>query len=112
MKGGEKVLDLFSYTGGFGIHAANSGAKHVVFVEEDPNAIAILRRNIKLNNLDSYEIYEGNAWSFLNEAVGKREKYDIVIVDPPAFIQSKDSFRRGYEAVAGFIVAKNTCNYL
>ena len=98
VKGGEKVLDLFSYTGGFGIHAANSGAKHVVFVEEDPNAIAILKRNIKLNKLGSYEIYEGNVWSFLNKAISKGEKYDVVIVDPPAFIQSKDGFRRGYEA--------------
>ena len=98
VKGGEKVLDLFSYTGGFGIHAANSGAKHVVFVEEDPNAIAILRRNVKLNKLSSYEIYEGNVWSFLNKAIDKGEKYDIVIVDPPAFIQSREGFRRGYEA--------------
>ena len=98
VKGGERVLDLFSYTGGFGIHAANSGAKHVTFVEEDSNAIAVLKRNIKLNNVANYEIFEGNVWSFLSRAVSRGEKYDIVIVDPPAFIQSKEGFKRGYEA--------------
>jgi len=96
--GSERVLDLFSYTGGFGIHAANAGAEHVTFVEEDPVALEILHENLKLNRARNYSVYGENVWNVLRKLLASREKYDAVIVDPPAFIQSMEGFRKGYEA--------------
>ncbi len=96
--GGERVLDLFSYTGGFGIHAANAGAEHVTFVEEDPVALELLYENLKLNRVRNYSVYGENVWNVLRKLMASREKYDVVIVDPPAFIQSMEGFRKGYVA--------------
>ncbi len=96
-----RVLDLFSYTGGFGIHAALAGARRIVFVDEDEEALQLLRENLRLNNIDTniVEIHMLNVWEYLRRA-SRREEFDVVIVDPPAFIQSpehKDRGIRGYE---------------
>lgn len=95
---GDSVLDVFSYTGGFGIHAALEGASRVVFIEEDPEAIRVLRENLRLNNISGYEILEGSVWEKLPREAGRG--YDVVAVDPPAFIQQGDqeSWRRGRAA--------------
>ncbi len=94
---GDTVLDVFSYTGGFGIHAALAGAKRVVFVEEDPQAVSLLRENLSLNGISRYEIVEASVWEAQSSLKGE---FDTVIVDPPAFIQSGDeaSVRRGVRA--------------
>ena len=94
---GDSVLDLFSYTGGFGIHALIAGAGRAVFVDEDPDALEILRKNLELNGIDSsrVKIINTNVWKFLNEDKGK---YDIVVVDPPAFIQSREHYEKGLQA--------------
>jgi len=84
---GDRVLDVFSYTGGFGIHAALAGAGEVWFLEEDPEAVAILKRNLELNGVSNYRIINESIW----RAQGVPEaSFDVVIVDPPAFIQSGD----------------------
>lgn len=93
-----RVLDLFSYTGGFGIHAANADAKEVVFVEEDSRAVEILKRNIGLNGIRNFKIYCDNVWNILPKLIGNGEKFDVIIVDPPAFIPSKEHYRRGIKA--------------
>ena len=81
---GDRVLDVFSYTGGFGIHAALAGAREVWFLEEDPVAIELLRRNLRLNGVERYRIVASSIW----RAEGVPEDYfDVVVVDPPAFIQ-------------------------
>ena len=87
VSGGERVLDVFSYTGGFGIHAALAGAREVWFLEEDPVAAEILRENLRLNGVRGYRIIRDSIW----RAQGVPEDYfDIIVVDPPAFIQSGD----------------------
>ena len=118
---GVKVLDLFSYTGGFGIHAANAGAKKVVFVESDRRAVEILKRNLKLNMVSDYEIYSVDVWEALPRIVN--EKFDIIIADPPAFIPSKEHYDRGSRAYLrlfsyvakmvreGGIVFLSSCSY-
>ena len=95
---GDSVLDVFSYTGGFGIHAALEGAGRVVFIEEDPEALKILRENLRLNNIGNYEILEGSVWEKLPQEAG--HGYNVIAVDPPAFIQQGDqeSWRRGRAA--------------
>jgi 23S rRNA (cytosine1962-C5)-methyltransferase len=97
VRSGDEVLDIFSYTGGFGLHAAFSGAKKVVFIEEDPDAVKLIKENAKLNNFESYEIINESVWSALEKV---SREFDIIVVDPPAFIQSGDdeSIRRGKKA--------------
>jgi len=94
---GETILDLFSYTGGFGIHALVAGARRAVFVDVDGKALSILRENLKLNNIseDLVEIVESNVWDFLRR---DKRRYGIVIADPPAFIQDKSHYDRGVRA--------------
>lgn len=94
---GDRVLDVFSYTGGFGIHAAYNGAREVVFIEEDWDAVELLRENLKLNNIENYRIINTSIW----QAEGVPSNYfTLVSVDPPAFIQRGDpeSVRRGVKA--------------
>lgn len=94
---GDRVLDVFSYTGGFGIHAMYNGAGEAVFLEEDPYAVMILRENLKLNNLGNYRIINTSIWD-----IGELDTrgFNLVSVDPPAFIQRGDeeSIRRGIKA--------------
>jgi 23S rRNA (cytosine1962-C5)-methyltransferase len=97
---GDVVLDLFSYTGGFGIHALLAGAKRVVFVDEDADALRLLRENLRLNGLpeERVEIIEANVWSVLKRYNARGEKFDVVVVDPPAFIQSLEHKDKGIQA--------------
>ncbi len=91
-----KVLDLFSYTGGFGIHSLVNNADKVVFVEKDPLAIEYLIKNIKVNNLENkrYEVIHGDAYKFFKSDT---TKYGLVIVDPNALIQKREEIRSGIE---------------
>lgn len=118
---GAKVLDLFSYTGGFGIHASNAGAGEVFFVESDKKAVEVLRRNLKLNSISKYKVYSADVWDVLPKIVG--EKFDIIIADPPAFIPSKEHYSRGSKAYfrlfsyvakmakEGSVVFLSSCSY-
>ncbi|BES82440.1 class I SAM-dependent rRNA methyltransferase [Pyrodictium abyssi] len=93
------VLDLFSYTGGFGVQALVNGAERAVFVEEDEKAIKLLRMNLELNRVeDRAEIVQSNVWSFLSEAVAEGREYDSISVDPPAFIPHPGAYQRGLRA--------------
>ncbi len=82
---GDKVLDLFSYTGGFSIHAAMSGAD-VTAVDESEYAIRTLRENSHLNSVN-VKPFQYRVKEFLEK---DPSLYDIVIVDPPALAQSRD----------------------
>ena len=95
-----KVLDLYSYTGGFAIHALHSKAKEAVLVEESPYAVEEAYRNLKLNKVhEKARIVNARVESFL-EAID--EKYDVVIVDPPALIpalQYKEGGLKAYRSL-------------
>jgi len=94
---GDKVLDLFSYTGGFGIHAALFGAE-VTAVEESDYALAEMGENMRLNSVEMRAV-RSRVREFLES---DDNLYDIVIVDPPAFAPSKemiDTARRAYIAL-------------
>ncbi|MEB3806553.1 MAG: class I SAM-dependent rRNA methyltransferase [Desulfurococcales archaeon] len=119
---GDRVLDVFSYTGGFGILAALAGAREVVFIEEDPVAVELLRENLRLNGVGNYRIIHGSVWDVEGVPPGY---FTLVAVDPPAFIQSGDpgavrrgvgAYRRVYRwsvsrAVRGARVYLSSCSY-
>lgn len=86
----KRVLDLYSYTGGFALHAAKAGAKQVTAVDSSAQAIAQATVNAQLNQLDSIEFIEADARNYLTEAAN----YDIVILDPPKLVPSQQHLQR------------------
>jgi len=84
----DKVLDVFAYTGSFGIC---SKASEVYFVEKNKYAIKILEENIRINKLEDYKIFNENAFKALKELHEEKKKFDLVILDPP------DLLSEGYE---------------
>ncbi len=89
LRGNETVLDLFCYSGGFGLNALKAGCKKVVFVDESSKSLECLKRNLELNNIsfDRVEIYQQNVFEFLKQKL--RHSFDFIICDPPAFTRSK-----------------------
>jgi len=99
IQGGEKVLDLFCYTGGFGIHAAVKGAEEVVLVDESEYAVETCRKNALLNDVyDRCIPIRARVREFVEAQLRRGERYDVVIVDPPAFITSRERYKEGYKA--------------
>jgi 23S rRNA (cytosine1962-C5)-methyltransferase len=99
-----RVLDCFSYQGHFGLHALAGGATGVVAVEQSADAIETAKKNLALNSLPERMTWRcGNAFDIMREMDVSRERFDLVIMDPPPFTPSKgqiDSARRGYKELA------------
>lgn len=95
---GKKVLDMFSYLGAFGIPCAKSQAQSVICVDSSSSAIAQLNENASLNKLDNVTAYCADGFDFLHEQLSQREKFDVIILDPPAFIKRKKDFDAGFSA--------------
>ena len=83
--GNKKTLDLFANSGGFGIYA---NAKFTKFVEISALACSQIEKNCKLNGLQNYEIIKADVFKFLEK---ENEKYDLVVLDPPAFAKNKNA---------------------
>jgi 23S rRNA (cytosine1962-C5)-methyltransferase len=101
--GGLKVLDAFSYTGCFGIHAARAGAESVVCVDVSISALETLKINAALNGVsDRIKTVEADVFEFLRAAERRKERYDLIILDPPAFAKTRPSLEgaiRGYKEI-------------
>ncbi|WP_281646158.1 class I SAM-dependent rRNA methyltransferase [Parendozoicomonas sp. Alg238-R29] len=96
---GLRVLDVFSYIGGWGVQAANHGASEVFCVDSSALALEYVHKNAELNGVgDKVATLEGDAFSALKELHTAQEKFDIVIMDPPAFIKRKKDIRNGEQA--------------
>ncbi len=95
---GMRVLDVFSYIGGWGIEAAVAGAKEVVCIDSSNKALDQLERNAALNDAGKkVSTIEGDAFEALKVLRAEREQFDMVIVDPPAFIKRKKDAKKGVE---------------
>lgn len=93
---GAKVLDLFSYIGGWGLRAAGFGATEVTCVDASADAVEAVKRNAALNGFsDRVSAIESDAFEFLKQARAERRRFDVVIVDPPAFIKRRKDFKQG-----------------
>jgi 23S rRNA (cytosine1962-C5)-methyltransferase len=98
---GRRVLNLFSYTGALSVYAASGGAREVVSVDLAARAHARARRNLSLSGLGEagHEFIAGDALAILARMSERRRRFDMVIIDPPAFAQSRDrsfSVQRDY----------------
>ena len=100
---GKKVLDCFCHTGSFALHAAFYGASEVTGVDISEYACACAIENAKLNGLEKKTSFiTANAFDLLGEKSRAGEKYDVIILDPPAFSKSRDTVEkasRGYKEI-------------
>ncbi len=95
----KKVLDLFSYVGGWGAQALAAGASEVACVDASAGALEIAVENAKLQNaLPRLRAMQGDAFDLCKALVADKERFDVVIVDPPAFIMRKKDIRNGERA--------------
>lgn len=99
---GRRVLNCFAYTGAFGIAAQAGGAAAVTSVESSEPALAMLRGNSERNGFDAGEVVHGDAFDFLRDRQRSGAKYDLVILDPPAFAKKRHQLEaavRGYKEI-------------
>lgn len=94
----KRVLDLFSYIGGWGLEAAAAGASEVYCVDASEQALNWLDQSAAKNGFSHITSIQGNVFDVLKHLREEREKFDIVIVDPPAFIKRKKDFKEGMNA--------------
>jgi 23S rRNA (cytosine1962-C5)-methyltransferase len=87
---GKKILDLYTYTGGFALHAAKAGALHVTAVDSSDQAIAQAKNNAQLNGLTNIDFIEADARDYLVKA----GDYDVVVLDPPKLVPSIKHLQR------------------
>lgn len=94
-----KVLDLFSYAGGWGIQAALAGAAEVLCVDSSESALELAEASAKLNQIqDRMRFQRSDVFEFLKQAREQQQLYDVIVLDPPALIKRKKDFKAGYEA--------------
>nr|WP_319941390.1 class I SAM-dependent rRNA methyltransferase [Halomonas jincaotanensis] len=97
--GGKRVLDLFSYVGGWGVQAAANGASEVLCVDSSSAALERVAENAALNGLDErVSVGEGDAFEVLAALKAEGEVFDVVILDPPAFIRKRKDMPAGERA--------------
>ena len=106
---GAQVLDCFSFLGGFGLHAARSGAAHVHMLDQSADATAAATRNAAANGFSdkcSFETINVFDWLRAQTSVGPHEKviprFDLIILDPPSFTRSRAAVGdalRGYKEI-------------
>ena len=119
-----EVLGAFTYTGTFEIHAAQYGAKSVLGLDISDNAVKQATENAVLNNLqDIVQFRTANAFDVLKQWSKEGKKYDVVMLDPPAFTKSRETIQKaitGYKEInlrgmklvrpGGFLVTSSCTN--
>ncbi|MFA5354385.1 MAG: class I SAM-dependent methyltransferase, partial [Thermodesulfovibrionales bacterium] len=120
---GGKGLDLFCYSGGWGLQLAKAGAD-VAFVDASEQAITTARNNAGINSLEGRCRFEkADVFDFLKREAEAGNLYDVVVLDPPAFVKSRQKIKealRGYREIntlamavvrEGGILATSSCSY-
>jgi 23S rRNA (cytosine1962-C5)-methyltransferase len=96
---GQRVLDLFAYTGAWSMPAALAGAASVACVDASTAALELAADNARLNGVaERMSFTAADVFDFLKEARAARQHYDVIVLDPPAFIKRKKDVAKGLEA--------------
>lgn len=96
---GRRVLDCYSFTGGFGIQAALAGADKVTFLDRSEPALALAQRAAEANGVAGRcRFNRADAFHRLEDLVKRKERFDLVICDPPAFAKVKKDLQRAARA--------------
>ena len=94
---GKRVLDTFTHTGAFGLNAAKAGAKEVISVDISPEAVELVKKNIEANGLSSQmKALCSDVFDLLKDYEAQGEKFDVIILDPPAFTKSAKQIQKAY----------------
>ncbi len=102
---GREVLDCFCYSGGFGLHAATSGATSVESVDISETALSLARRNAELNNATNITFVKADVFDHLAALTEQGRKFGAIILDPPKFARSKQAIPdalRGYRTLLSY----------
>ena len=122
MTNGGRALDCFTFNGAFGLHLA-SVCEEVIGIDISGDAVAAAVRNAQLNELDNLEFREANVFDALREFETSGERFDVIVLDPPAFAKNRASLKsaiRGYKEInlralkllnPGGVLITCTCSY-
>lgn len=101
---GKTVLDVFSYAGGFSVHALVGGAEEVTSIDISAQALEVARENAALNTFrGGHETLKGDAFDLLADLVKEGRQFDIMVIDPPSFAKQQSEVPRAlkqYEKLA------------
>jgi 23S rRNA (cytosine1962-C5)-methyltransferase len=122
VKGG-RGIDLFCYAGAWALHLAEKGAE-VTGIDESEHAIALARRNAELNGLSERALFHrAEVFAFLKGEASRGSVYDFIVLDPPAFVKSKNRVKEALKAYRvinmhamgllkkGGLLATSSCSY-
>lgn len=91
-----RVLDVFSYCGAWGVLAAVAGAREVTCIDSSSLALEYVHRNARANSVDDrVRSIEADAMGAMKELIAGGERFDVVIIDPPAFIKRRKDVKKG-----------------
>lgn len=94
-----RVLDVFSYAGGWGVQAARAGARSVTCIDNSAPALKLAEENARLNGVVGVVAgHQGRADTVLRELAARGEQFDVVVLDPPAFVQRRRDLAKGRKA--------------
>ncbi len=117
-----RALDCFTFNGAFALHLAGV-CEHVIGIDISGEAVAAAQRNAELNQLTNVEFREANVFDALREMEATRERFDAIVLDPPAFAKNRASLKsalRGYKEInlralkllnRGGVLVTCTCSY-
>ena len=117
-----RALDCFTFNGAFALHLA-SVCEQTIGIDISAPAIATARRNAKLNSLDNIHFLEANVFDVLRERESAGDRFDVIVLDPPAFAKNRASLKaaiRGYKEInlralkllnPGGVLITCTCSY-
>ncbi len=117
-----RALDCFTFNGAFALHLARA-CDNVIGIDISADAVAAAQRNAKLNAFDNVEFREANVFDALREMEAIGERFDVIVLDPPAFAKNRASLKaaiRGYKEInlralkllnPGGVLVTCTCSY-
>lgn len=118
----QRALDCFTFNGAFALHLAQA-CENVIGIDISADAVAAARKNAALNDLNNVEFREANVFDALRELEADGERFDVIVLDPPAFAKNRASLKaaiRGYKEInlralkllrPGGVLITCTCSY-